>query len=243
MLKSTPAVLSIGFRCRKLGYTFVWPAYGNPYFLLPSGNLVYLEVHKDIPYLRPGVSAQVRPTGSRCYACGAEERTGVATPGESGIPDDSGTSGIPDEGADVTPPVPTNEEPEEGNVHIDVEELEDEHHADRILPIDMRKSLRQEAKSVRHLCTHLPKNPYCEDCCRGKMKHAPKYKGSFKPTAEKWGQQVSGDTIKFPKYPGFDYDETEDFFLTLKDVYSELEHLYPLDNGTTASDHEACTEI
>ena len=73
------------------------------------------------------------------------------------------------------PPVQEAEEPVEGSIHIDVEEISDEHEADRVLPIAMRRSLREEARSVRHLCTHLPKNPYCEDCCRGKMKHAPKY--------------------------------------------------------------------
>ena len=40
ILDSTPAVVSVGLRCMKLGYSFVWPARGLPYFILPNGNLV-----------------------------------------------------------------------------------------------------------------------------------------------------------------------------------------------------------
>eukprot|EP00972_Heterocapsa_arctica_P016575 2446293-Heterocapsa_arctica.AAC.1 len=36
------------------GYTFVWPAYGNPYFVTPNGFKVELEVIDNIPYLRRG---------------------------------------------------------------------------------------------------------------------------------------------------------------------------------------------
>ena len=72
ILDSTPAVVSVGLRCMKLGYSFIWPARGLPYFILPNGNLVYLEVIGDIPYLRPGAqeSRPRAPTGGMCFACG-----------------------------------------------------------------------------------------------------------------------------------------------------------------------------
>ena len=33
-----------------------------------------------------------------------------------------------------------------------------------------RRKLREEARSIRHALTHLPKNPYCGACRQGKMK-------------------------------------------------------------------------
>ena len=76
ILDSTPAVVSVGLRCAKLGYSFIWPASGPPYFILRNGNLVYLEVIGDIPYLRPGAkeSRPRAPTGGVCYACGCVQQ-------------------------------------------------------------------------------------------------------------------------------------------------------------------------
>ena len=71
ILKSTPAVLSVGFRCMELGYTFIWPTGKAPYFITPKGMIVECEVHNHIPYLRPG-SVKTRPRHSKgfCgYAC------------------------------------------------------------------------------------------------------------------------------------------------------------------------------
>jgi len=54
VLDSTPAVISVGRRCMKLGWSFHWPSYRNPYFIRPDGKLVELHVRDDIPYLAPG---------------------------------------------------------------------------------------------------------------------------------------------------------------------------------------------
>eukprot|EP00972_Heterocapsa_arctica_P083954 12368317-Heterocapsa_arctica.AAC.1 len=43
VLKDTPAVLSVGDRTMNKGYTFVWLAYSNPYFVTPNGYKVELE--------------------------------------------------------------------------------------------------------------------------------------------------------------------------------------------------------
>ena len=39
-------------------------------------------------------------------------------------------------------------------------------------PEPRARDLRAEAKSFRHLMTHLPKNPYCDACQRAKMENA-----------------------------------------------------------------------
>ena len=51
LLKSTPPVLSIGYRCMELGYHFEWPPYTSPFFILPDGFKVTLEVKDWVPYI------------------------------------------------------------------------------------------------------------------------------------------------------------------------------------------------
>eukprot|EP00974_Lingulodinium_polyedra_P003301 309038-Lingulodinium_polyedra.AAC.1 len=43
ILNNTPNVLSVGLRCMKHGFTFIWPAGENPYFILPDNKVVQLE--------------------------------------------------------------------------------------------------------------------------------------------------------------------------------------------------------
>ena len=52
VLASTPAVLSIGMRCREFGYSFIWIEDNCPCFITPGGGaLILLEVELDVPYL------------------------------------------------------------------------------------------------------------------------------------------------------------------------------------------------
>ena len=56
VLNQTPAVLSIGSRCSKEGYSFVWPEGEEmkPAMINEDGVCTFLEVDGDIPYLIPG---------------------------------------------------------------------------------------------------------------------------------------------------------------------------------------------
>ena len=54
VLEQTPAVFSVGMRCMKLGYTFVWPPGNQPFMINPSGKRIDLHSKDDIPYLIPG---------------------------------------------------------------------------------------------------------------------------------------------------------------------------------------------
>ena len=80
-------------------------------------------------------------------------------------------------------------ESDEGDI-IDAnrpETIPDADVADKILSESARRSLKAEALSVEHQLHHKPKNPYCQACCYGKMKHKRKMKGSFKPCTRRWG--------------------------------------------------------
>ena len=56
VLNQTPAVLSIGSRCTKEGYTFIWPEGEDikPVMINDEGSCTFLDVDGDIPYLIPG---------------------------------------------------------------------------------------------------------------------------------------------------------------------------------------------
>ena len=61
LVKSTPAVLSVGMRCIDDGYDFVWigSKREDPYFVKPDGKTIPLTVNDYVPYLaaKPGGSA------------------------------------------------------------------------------------------------------------------------------------------------------------------------------------------
>lgn len=56
VLNQTLAVLSIGSRCSKEGYSFIWPEGEDmkPAMINDEGVCTFLEVDGDIPYLIPG---------------------------------------------------------------------------------------------------------------------------------------------------------------------------------------------
>ena len=53
-LPETPSVLSIGLRCMEQGYSFHWRAGQLPVLVTPCGNVVPLEVERNVPVLRVG---------------------------------------------------------------------------------------------------------------------------------------------------------------------------------------------
>ena len=51
VLKSTPAVLSLGKRCMQDGYAFEWQPHKTPTLTTPSGRRIDLVVEGNVPYL------------------------------------------------------------------------------------------------------------------------------------------------------------------------------------------------
>ena len=73
-----------------------------------------------------------------------------------------------------------------------------------------KAALKAEAKSKRHMRTHIPKNPYCEVCNKAKMHKPPAYAkgGSSMVEAKKFGDHVTGDYLIAKSEPeiGIDND-------------------------------------
>ena len=92
VLESTPAVLSVGMRCMKMGYSFIWPTGENPYFITPSGQIVELEVHDDIPYITSGsrTSRPRNPTKRRKFAAPGRAAAPSKEEAAESIPDNCG---------------------------------------------------------------------------------------------------------------------------------------------------------
>eukprot|EP00969_Alexandrium_andersonii_P331113 14635264-Alexandrium_andersonii.AAC.1 len=55
-------------RCVRYGSSFIWPAGGSPYFVLPNGQHVVMRVSGDIPYLVSG-DPRCQPRSRRSRKC------------------------------------------------------------------------------------------------------------------------------------------------------------------------------
>ena len=54
VVESTPAILSVGLRCRKYGYAFHWFAYSHPFIVTPDNMMVQMHTIEDLPILKLG---------------------------------------------------------------------------------------------------------------------------------------------------------------------------------------------
>ena len=71
-----------------------------------------------------------------------------------------------------------------------------------------KESLMREAISLTHLCTHLPKNPYCTACMRSKVNQRQRRPGPKKHYIEatKFGDSVTGDHLISSGKDGYGVD-------------------------------------
>ena len=76
--------------------------------------------------------------------------------------------------------VPEDGASSSGGGRLDIEEIQDEGEAEKVLPEGMRNFLKEEASSLHHQLIHRPKNPYCDTCRRATMRLVRKLTGSFK---------------------------------------------------------------
>ena len=89
-----------------------------------------------------------------------------------------------------------------------------------------QRDLRTEARSLTHLLTHLPKNPYCDACIRAKMRNRKRFAGAFKVKRDpkKWCDIVSADHLvsKGSRMRGVTGHTNA---LVIKDMFSELQQM------------------
>ena len=81
-------------------------------------------------------------------------------------------------------------------------------------------TLKAEAKTLAHLCTHRYRNPYCEACIRAKMKHYRTVRGAFKRELKAWGDLITFDFLDMRRAAdmGIGNDEEMREVLVIRDV-------------------------
>ena len=166
LLESTPNVISMGYRCMELGYSFIWRGWQRPYLVCPNGKKIELEVMHNVPYLPETSFWPSGSTPQTLYDCAV--------------------------GTKLDPSKTTIDEADSTSVPVEVEPpLEATDGAKEYL------TLRNEAKSLRHLMTHLPFNKYCTTCQRAKMEGAKHFRGSgiAGHEAKQFGDHVTADTL------------------------------------------------
>ena len=183
ILDSTPNVVSMGKRCMKLGYDFIWKAGEKPYLVDPGGKKVILDVIHDVPYLPDGIESVCDPRDLDSFDISAVPGP-VSTASES-----EGTVGAVQDGA------PGDGQEDSALQEEGGEEGEDDEAID---PADERRDLKAEAKSKEHLLTHYPFNKWCPACVRSRSidtRH--KNLGGVQryEHLKRFGDSVTADTI------------------------------------------------
>ena len=253
VLKDTPAVLSVGRRCMKEGYSFHWPAGSPPFFITPDNVRVMLEVDDDVPYLRPGSDCR-HPvndgdTGAAYAAAPTPNRPEAAQP--ANVPDwdivqpdeeeevqydifadEAVDEAAPpgDDGDNVAEPPNEDDDADDaevGRFPADPEEVIEPADGE-VDPDDFFVTkLREQAASIKHLLTHKPFNRYCDACVQGKLKMRPHRRGAYRRKPKKWGDIVTGDHLVGNRgaWTGVTGDENA---FTIRDLWSGYLACYPV---------------
>ena len=219
VLNQTPAVLSVGSRCTKEGYSFVWPdgEEMKPVMIGNEGTCTFLEVDGDIPYPIPGLvpdSSTIEDDKIRLIAFlesliqriknGEEsknESKPKATAGESVGDGEYEPSEAGAEADDIV--ASDGEDPHKKDEDVIPED--DKVPAPEPSSEDLRSryakpgTLKREAKTLDHLMTHRYSNPFCDSCIRAKMRHFKTRKGAFKRKLSKFGVLIAFDFVDMGK--------------------------------------------
>ena len=114
VLDDTPPVLSMGQRCREMGYGFHWEPYEErPTLLLPDKSIIFLDVDHNVPYIPAyvgrtevalpattitgGASSQASDPGEALGAAGDDDED-VPSSSEDGRSGEAGTPSNEDSG-------------------------------------------------------------------------------------------------------------------------------------------------
>ena len=208
VLENTPSLLSLGKRCMEHGYCFTWEPFQIPRLFDPKGREIKLELINNIPYLLPTETQIVSAnTGHHKFYS--------AFPAPIVVHEKVVAAGSDDEN-DLIAEFPSLAQ--DGDDPVDIGEPASSSHvpvakakakakvkakakaapkAEPSHPPAVERDLRAEAKSLKHLMTHLPKNPYCDACQRAKMVNVKSFRGDGIEGYDftKFGEHITLDTM------------------------------------------------
>ncbi len=204
VLDKTPNVISIGQRCREMGYSFHWPSYSSdPYFLTPEGHHLTLVVHGNIPYLeniRRGTSPAA-PVEAGNGEVPGEDASRASAPADDAAPETvANTEPLVGDGGDWLQPFEPPMDPAFDKERDWVEIPDADEDTDSALEegepsgemTTKAQAQKAEAMSVNHLLHHMPKNPWCRTCRLAKAqrrsaRRVKQYRLSERRTPTKFG--------------------------------------------------------
>ena len=250
LLPDTPFVLSIGLRCMELGYDFHWMRYTNPYFVLPGGAKVNLKVVNNVPYLFDDdltEAAALRqcdgPVESDVVTVVKSDRVVEAVPAHV-------TGRLSSEVSPMHVSAPGEEVIcgicEDDQATPPAEGAESDDPAEREIRKCVRKDLKAEAKTLRHMLLHRPYNQYCATCRRAKCRRA--YHRSHKnrvdrgPRPRRFGDQITCDAFLSRKYASRGW-RGENVGLVMYDRATKFYGVYPKASKSMAHMRQAYREF
>ena len=195
VVQSSPAVLSIGWRCLELGYSFYWQANQMPILVCPDGDVIHLEVNDYVPYMRSKASScDKRPQALFC-----QERMSFSAPAHVLPVPVAGVSGT----SRAAPPSTGDVQPHQGEGAGAASSGDPLPAAHPVTPPPVvsegemalepgQKRVKEEATSLKHLMTHFPKNPYCKACQRAKMRRKRAVSQKVDPVPTRFGSGNGG---------------------------------------------------
>ena len=190
------------------GYSFIWRANEAPYLETPNGACISLRLERNIPYLdtRDDQTLDAETDDAAVPVAMAEEFEEEQIPNSEHDSDDDEECKTEPIGEEVGDPTVKEEADEDKKVEPKV-----------------TSRLREEATSIGHKLTHLPKNPFCDACQRGKMRERYSKRGAFKHNLEKWGGIITFDYL----YSGSQRTvgvSAEKEWLVVTDMYTGITH-------------------
>ena len=257
VLPDTPAVISVGMRCIQDGWDFVWRKFSRPYFRKKDGSKIKLEVKDYVPYLPSkdgripaalgvpfswtsaagnGEPSMIPRRASRMSAVGFEsDDDELYEPSIANTEDLDGAREdieefFPGELAPGPPAAMTPDIVDGTDSDVELpEEVDERLQLPEPKPIDRGEAaLREEARTLRHMMTHTPKNPFCETCKCSKM---------YKPTKRHKGESLTVESTKFGDHITGDHLITGDVneesidgdrvALIMKDIATNFRWVYP----------------
>ena len=197
------------------GYSFIWNANEAPYLKTTIGACISLRLERNIPYLDTREDPDDSPLSK-------DAALPVAVDDDAATLDDVGPNFDSDD-EELQEAVIVGEAAGDADV-------KDEEKANEEPKVTSR--LKEEAKSTVHQLIHIPKNPFCDACQRGKMRERYSRRGAFKHTLEKWGEIITFDYL----YSGSQRTvglQAEKECLVIEDMFTGILHAFPMDSRST----------
>jgi hypothetical protein len=277
VMENSPEVISIGYRTEVLGYAFLMLPHSNEALLIPPSTTI--DWKKDLndfvnKRIKKGKKSQIstlvledhvpylyEPDISHHYCCLAPvaKAPASATPGVQASKDaapEEQTPDAPKRGQVARKLAPAHEPAAQGGAEAPPAPAGEDAEAYAEARVSKEARLRASARSIEHMMTHEPKNPFCEVCERCRIQRQPRRRGTLnmgeKPTV--FGQQTTGDHfIRQRRLPGSsskDEDDGETLFhedfpgastgVVFFDRATTALYVYPKCTKSTEDTLEAC---